>query len=111
MDTYKGRRVLSATAAIKAQAAVAIETRAFEDKPHWERESDRRRGRADAEAMSAALVAAFIANGDGVITCRERTPCIRSAQRFTKGSIEAIQRPIIARKGGAISYCAPRSRG
>ena len=114
MELYKGRRVLTAVDALAVKIAVAEqhERRAFVDIPFHERESLRRRERADAERESALLVERFLSEGHGITRMRERTALVRKAQEFgRKGAICAIQKPIIPVKGGAISYCAPRSRG
>lgn len=108
MDIYKGRRILGV---ITAPARVPAPRREFHEIPYKEQLGNMRRERADREAFDAKAVEAFLAAGGNICICKQTTKCVRKEQRFGRVTIPAIYVPVIPVKGGAISYCAPRSRG
>lgn len=121
MDTYKGRRVLAAVTKNVAPQA----RRAFEDIPFHEICAMQRAARKATEMQDAALVAAFLAEGNKVKCLKPATKVIRKEKKYAvrhlnshTGKLEyiaavipAIEQPIFPKKGGVVSFCAPRSRG
>lgn len=109
MDMYKNRRVLTAVDAPRTQNLRS--SRAFEVIPFHEQLANARRERADRELFDAQAVESFLANGGKIKACKPTAKLVRREQRFGRVTIPAIHQPIMPVKGGAVSYCAPRSRG